>query len=80
MRINEIFLKYHVGYKDSVDVEDKSDAWGKVVFGKSSEKAPDAVKKHFDRQSAMAQNKEYQAAKKKWLRFFEQVAKRDLSP
>lgn len=54
-------------YKDSVDVEDKSDAWGKVVFGKSSEKAPDAVKKHFDRQSAMAQNKEYQAAKKKWL-------------
>lgn len=46
---------------------DASTAWGSVVFTGREKNAPESVKKYFDKRNAAATNKEFQAAKKKWL-------------
>lgn len=46
---------------------DASSAWGSVVFTGREMNAPESVKKYFDKRNAAATNKEFQAAKKRWL-------------
>lgn len=41
--------------------------WGSVVFTGQEKNLPESVKKFFDRRNSAATNKEYQAAKRKWL-------------
>lgn len=46
---------------------DISREWGSVVFSGQEKNLPESVKKYFDKRNAAATNKEFQAAKRKWL-------------